>query len=188
MQDNHSVVYSSEDNGSCPSPPALSGGGLLRLAAMLIGSISTIVSLSSAVRDVLIQSWAFVSVCRNTLTRLFQIQPNKTVHRVRRAWKHSDSRPLSSRVGLGADDPVAGHSKQNSHGISVSANVCAGWVCRFQSWVAECGNMNNHPTPHRSQSVGSILLTPQENECLFGYLGRKCTVSSVSIITWSCQC
>lgn len=43
--------------------------------------------------------------------------------------------------------------------------------------------MNNHPTPRRSQSVGSILLTPQENECLFGYLGRKCTVSSVSIIT-----
>ncbi|XP_011605399.1 WASP like actin nucleation promoting factor a isoform X1 [Takifugu rubripes] len=35
--------------------------------------------------------------------------------------------------------------------------------------------MNNHPTPRRSQSVGSILLTPHENECLFGYLGRKCT-------------
>lgn len=38
--------------------------------------------------------------------------------------------------------------------------------------------MNNHPAPRRSVSVGSILLTPQENECLLGYLGRKCTVSS----------
>lgn len=38
--------------------------------------------------------------------------------------------------------------------------------------------MNNLPAPRRSMSVGSILLTPQENECLFGYLGRKCTVSS----------
>lgn len=37
--------------------------------------------------------------------------------------------------------------------------------------------MNSHPAPRRSTSVGSILLTPQENECLLGYLGRKCTVS-----------
>lgn len=37
--------------------------------------------------------------------------------------------------------------------------------------------MNSHAAPRRSTSVGSILLTPQENECLFGYLGRKCTVS-----------
>lgn len=167
------------DNGRCPSPPALSGGGLLRLAAMLIGSIGVIVSLSSAVKDVLIQSWAFVSACRDwhACPRLFQTQPSKTVLlRVRQAWEHSDSPPPFSRVGLGADDPVAGH--EICHEISVSANVCAGWVCRFRSGVAECGNMNNHPTPRRSQSVGSILLTPQENECLFGYLGRKCTVSS----------
>ncbi|KAF0040441.1 hypothetical protein F2P81_006339 [Scophthalmus maximus] len=34
--------------------------------------------------------------------------------------------------------------------------------------------MNSHPPPRRVASVGSILLTPQENECLFGYLGRKC--------------
>lgn len=38
--------------------------------------------------------------------------------------------------------------------------------------------MNTHPAARRSGSLGSILLTPQENECLFGYLGRKCTVSS----------
>lgn len=38
--------------------------------------------------------------------------------------------------------------------------------------------MSSHPAPRRSASVGSILLTPQENECVFGYLGRKCTVSS----------
>ena len=37
--------------------------------------------------------------------------------------------------------------------------------------------MNSHPPPRRSANVGSILLTPQENECLFGYLGRKCAVS-----------
>lgn len=41
------------------------------------------------------------------------------------------------------------------------------------------GAMNNHPPPRRSVNVGSILLTPQENECLFGYLGRKCAVSLV---------
>lgn len=78
MQHNRGVGYSSVDNGRCPSPPALSGGGLLRLAAMLIGSISVIVSLSSAVRDVLIQSWEFVSVCRDTLTRVSTSFPNPT--------------------------------------------------------------------------------------------------------------
>lgn len=65
------------DNGRCPSPPALSGGGLLRLAAMLIGSIGVIVSLSSAVKDVPIQSWAFVSACRG-LTRVSTSFPNPT--------------------------------------------------------------------------------------------------------------
>ncbi|MEQ2159276.1 hypothetical protein GOODEAATRI_021192 [Goodea atripinnis] len=38
--------------------------------------------------------------------------------------------------------------------------------------------MNSHPPPRRAVNVGSLLLTPQENECLFGYLGRKCAVSS----------
>lgn len=40
---------------------------------------------------------------------------------------------------------------------------------------------NNQLPPRRSVNVGSILLTPQENDCLFGYLGRKCAVSC-----WSC--
>lgn len=34
--------------------------------------------------------------------------------------------------------------------------------------------MNSHPPPRRVGNVGSILLTPQENECLYNYLGRKC--------------
>ncbi|XP_072290967.1 WASP like actin nucleation promoting factor a isoform X2 [Eucyclogobius newberryi] len=34
--------------------------------------------------------------------------------------------------------------------------------------------MNSHHPPRRAVNVGSILLTPQENECLFSYLGRKC--------------
>ncbi|MEQ2198250.1 hypothetical protein XENOCAPTIV_010063 [Xenoophorus captivus] len=38
--------------------------------------------------------------------------------------------------------------------------------------------MNSHPPLRRAVNVGSLLLTPQENECLFGYLGRKCAVSS----------
>lgn len=38
--------------------------------------------------------------------------------------------------------------------------------------------MNSHPPPRRVANVGSLLLTPQENECLFSYLGRKCAVSS----------
>lgn len=37
--------------------------------------------------------------------------------------------------------------------------------------------MNSHPPARRATNVGSILLTPQENDCLFGYLGRKCAVS-----------
>ncbi|KAK1887879.1 Neural Wiskott-Aldrich syndrome protein [Dissostichus eleginoides] len=36
--------------------------------------------------------------------------------------------------------------------------------------------MNSHPPARRAANIGSILLTPQENECLFGYLGRKCAV------------
>uniref|UniRef100_A0A3B3V7N2 Uncharacterized protein n=1 Tax=Poecilia latipinna TaxID=48699 RepID=A0A3B3V7N2_9TELE len=38
--------------------------------------------------------------------------------------------------------------------------------------------MNSHHPPRRAVNVGSLLLTPQENDCLFGYLGRKCAVSS----------
>ncbi|XP_048875412.1 WASP like actin nucleation promoting factor a isoform X1 [Brienomyrus brachyistius] len=34
--------------------------------------------------------------------------------------------------------------------------------------------MSGHPPQRRVANIGSIVLTPQENECLFGYLGRKC--------------
>lgn len=37
--------------------------------------------------------------------------------------------------------------------------------------------MSGHPPQRRQANVGSILLTPQENECLFNHLGRKCIVS-----------
>lgn len=30
--------------------------------------------------------------------------------------------------------------------------------------------------PRRVTNVGSLLLTPQENESLFGFLGKKCVV------------
>lgn len=33
------------------------------------------------------------------------------------------------------------------------------------------------PPPRRVTNVGSLLLTPQENESLFGFLGKKCVVS-----------
>lgn len=33
------------------------------------------------------------------------------------------------------------------------------------------------PPPRRVSNVGSMLLTPQENESLFGFLGKKCVVS-----------
>ncbi|XP_034391901.1 WASP like actin nucleation promoting factor a isoform X2 [Cyclopterus lumpus] len=42
--------------------------------------------------------------------------------------------------------------------------------------------MNNHPLPRRATNVGSILLTPQENECLFGYLGRKCATLCSAVV------
>ncbi|XP_068595455.1 WASP like actin nucleation promoting factor a [Brachionichthys hirsutus] len=42
--------------------------------------------------------------------------------------------------------------------------------------------MNSHPPPRRSVNVGSILLTPQENECLFGYLGRKCATLCSAVV------
>ena len=33
------------------------------------------------------------------------------------------------------------------------------------------------PPPRRVTNVGSLLLTPQENESLFTFLGKKCVVS-----------
>ncbi|XP_062419053.1 WASP like actin nucleation promoting factor a isoform X2 [Pungitius pungitius] len=42
--------------------------------------------------------------------------------------------------------------------------------------------MNNHPQSRRATNVGSILLTPQENECLFGYLGRKCATLCSAVV------
>uniref|UniRef100_H3CYI1 WASP like actin nucleation promoting factor a n=1 Tax=Tetraodon nigroviridis TaxID=99883 RepID=H3CYI1_TETNG len=39
-----------------------------------------------------------------------------------------------------------------------------------------------------SRSVGSILLSPQENECVFGYLGRKCTSLSAAVVqVYGCE-
>ncbi|KAK6314934.1 hypothetical protein J4Q44_G00144630 [Coregonus suidteri] len=35
--------------------------------------------------------------------------------------------------------------------------------------------MSGHLPQRRPANSGSILLTPQENDCLFNYLGRKCT-------------
>lgn len=37
--------------------------------------------------------------------------------------------------------------------------------------------MSGHPSQRRPANVSSIQLTPQENECLFNHLGRKCIVS-----------
>lgn len=34
--------------------------------------------------------------------------------------------------------------------------------------------------PRRVTNVGSLLLTPQENESLFSFLGKKCVVSEPS--------
>uniref|UniRef100_A0A3P8THU5 Actin nucleation-promoting factor WASL n=1 Tax=Amphiprion percula TaxID=161767 RepID=A0A3P8THU5_AMPPE len=42
--------------------------------------------------------------------------------------------------------------------------------------------MNSHPPPRRAANVGSLLLTPQENECLFGYLGRKCATLCSAVV------
>ncbi|XP_032378841.1 WASP like actin nucleation promoting factor a isoform X2 [Etheostoma spectabile] len=42
--------------------------------------------------------------------------------------------------------------------------------------------MNSNPPPRRALNVGSILLTPQENECLFGYLGRKCATLCSAVV------
>ncbi|XP_060770758.1 WASP like actin nucleation promoting factor a [Neoarius graeffei] len=54
------------------------------------------------------------------------------------------------------------------------------------------------PTPQRRlTNVGSLLLTPQENECLFNYLGRKCITLCSAVVqvyaadrgpSWSKRC
>lgn len=46
--------------------------------------------------------------------------------------------------------------------------------CILLKWSAI---MSGHPPQRRQTNVGSLLLTPQENECLFNCLGRKCIVS-----------
>ncbi|XP_061578205.1 WASP like actin nucleation promoting factor a isoform X2 [Cololabis saira] len=42
--------------------------------------------------------------------------------------------------------------------------------------------MNSHPQSRRAANAGSLLLTPQENECLFGYLGRKCATLCSAVV------
>ncbi|XP_052321467.1 actin nucleation-promoting factor WASL-like isoform X1 [Oncorhynchus keta] len=43
-------------------------------------------------------------------------------------------------------------------------------------------NMNSHSQQRRVGNIGSILLTPQENECLFNYLGRKCNTLCSAVV------
>ncbi|KAF3705075.1 Neural Wiskott-Aldrich syndrome protein [Channa argus] len=42
--------------------------------------------------------------------------------------------------------------------------------------------MSGPPSQRRQTNVGSILLTPQENDCLFNYLGRKCITLSSAVV------
>uniref|UniRef100_A0AAZ3RP98 Actin nucleation-promoting factor WASL n=1 Tax=Oncorhynchus tshawytscha TaxID=74940 RepID=A0AAZ3RP98_ONCTS len=42
--------------------------------------------------------------------------------------------------------------------------------------------MNSHSQQRRVGNIGSILLTPQENECLFNYLGRKCNTLCSAVV------
>lgn len=42
--------------------------------------------------------------------------------------------------------------------------------------------MSGHPPQRRQTNVGSILLTPQENESLFNHLGRKCITLSSAVV------
>uniref|UniRef100_A0A3B4BM45 WH1 domain-containing protein n=1 Tax=Periophthalmus magnuspinnatus TaxID=409849 RepID=A0A3B4BM45_9GOBI len=53
------------------------------------------------------------------------------------------------------------------------------------------------PPQRRPANVGSMLLTPQENECLFNHLGRKCMSLSSAVVqvftaernsSWSKRC
>ncbi|XP_060543120.1 actin nucleation-promoting factor WASL-like [Pantherophis guttatus] len=44
------------------------------------------------------------------------------------------------------------------------------------------------PPPRRVSNVGSMLLTPQENESLFGFLGKKCvTMCSVVVQIYAAE-
>ncbi|XP_076153188.1 actin nucleation-promoting factor WASL-like isoform X2 [Alosa pseudoharengus] len=42
--------------------------------------------------------------------------------------------------------------------------------------------MSGHPPPRRPTNVGSILLTPQENDSLFNHLGRKCSTLASGVV------
>uniref|UniRef100_A0A3Q0SKB1 WASP like actin nucleation promoting factor n=1 Tax=Amphilophus citrinellus TaxID=61819 RepID=A0A3Q0SKB1_AMPCI len=42
--------------------------------------------------------------------------------------------------------------------------------------------MSGHPPPRRQTNVSSILLSTQENECLFNHLGRKCITLSTGVV------
>ncbi|KAI4872134.1 hypothetical protein NFI96_031085, partial [Prochilodus magdalenae] len=42
--------------------------------------------------------------------------------------------------------------------------------------------MSGHPSQRRVANVGSMLLTPQENECLYSYLGRKCITLCSAVV------
>ncbi|XP_026182291.1 neural Wiskott-Aldrich syndrome protein-like isoform X2 [Mastacembelus armatus] len=57
--------------------------------------------------------------------------------------------------------------------------------------------MSGHQPQRRQTNVGSILLTQQENECLFAHLGRKCITLSSAVVqvftadrnsTWNKKC
>ncbi|XP_068611249.1 WASP like actin nucleation promoting factor b [Brachionichthys hirsutus] len=57
--------------------------------------------------------------------------------------------------------------------------------------------MSGPPSQRRQANVGSILLTPQENECLFNHLGRKCITLCSAVVqvftaerntSWSKRC
>uniref|UniRef100_A0A3B4BLB3 Uncharacterized protein n=1 Tax=Periophthalmus magnuspinnatus TaxID=409849 RepID=A0A3B4BLB3_9GOBI len=58
-------------------------------------------------------------------------------------------------------------------------------------------HVNGQPPQRRPANVGSMLLTPQENECLFNHLGRKCMSLSSAVVqvftaernsSWSKRC
>ncbi|XP_062373939.1 WASP like actin nucleation promoting factor b isoform X2 [Sardina pilchardus] len=42
--------------------------------------------------------------------------------------------------------------------------------------------MSGHPPPRRPTNIGSILLTPQENDSLFNHLGRKCSTLASGVV------
>uniref|UniRef100_A0A6I8PLM4 WASP like actin nucleation promoting factor n=1 Tax=Ornithorhynchus anatinus TaxID=9258 RepID=A0A6I8PLM4_ORNAN len=44
------------------------------------------------------------------------------------------------------------------------------------------GPQQQPPPPRRVTNVGSLLLTPQENEALFAFLGKKCVTMSSAVV------